>query len=393
MTATKKKTDRLKEPVRVRTKKLADGSESYYLDIYVNGRRSYEFLKMYHLPEVNARVREQNRATREAVETIRSQRIIGITQSRAGIKSKSAWQKLTLADWLERFYSNQERKGIKRVEKLRSIIKVINRYGKSTRMGEIDRKWALGFIDWIQHTYKGRQGKPLEQGTVVSYISQLSIALNAAVRAEWLGENPFMLLPAAERVRKPESKRQFLTIEEVKLLIATECRNMTVKQAYLFSCYCGLRLSDVEKLRWIDLVCNDGRYMIATVQQKTSTPIYTPLSKNAVRWLPERKPDGDDREPVFSALPSRPVINRILGQWTADAGIDKKITYHTSRHTFGTMMMTVGADLYTTCKLMGHADVRTTQLYAKIVDSKKIEAVDMVDRMFGKEDAGNQHGD
>ena len=393
MATTNKKSSKLKEPVRVRTKKLADGSESYYLDIYVNGRRSYEFLKMYHLPEVNARVREQNRATREAVETIRSQRIIEITQSRAGIKSKSAWQKLTLADWLERFYSNQERKGIKRVEKLRSIIKVVNRYGKSTRMGEIDRKWALGFIDWIQHTYKGRQGKPLEQGTVVSYISQLSIALNAAVRAEWLGENPFMQLPAAERVRKPESKRQFLTIEEVKLLIATECRNMTVKRAYLFSCYCGLRLSDVEKLRWIDLVCNDGRYMIATVQQKTSTPIYTPLSKNAVRWLPERKPDGDDREPVFSALPSRPVINRILGQWTADAGIDKKITYHTSRHTFGTMMMTVGADLYTTCKLMGHADVRTTQLYAKIVDSKKIEAVDMVDRMFGKEDAGNQHGD
>ena len=87
-------------------------------------------------------------------------------------------------------------------------------YGKSTRMGDIDKKWALGFIDWIQHTYTGRQGKPLEQGTVVSYISQLSIALNAAVRAEWLDENPFMLLSASERVKKPESKRQFLTIGE-----------------------------------------------------------------------------------------------------------------------------------------------------------------------------------
>lgn len=130
MAATNKKSNKLKEPVRVRTKKLADGSESYYLDIYVNGKRSYEFLKMYHLAEVNARVREQNRATREAVETIKSQRIIEITNSRAGIKSKSAWQKLTLADWLEKFYSNQERKGIKRIEKLRSIIKVINQYGK-----------------------------------------------------------------------------------------------------------------------------------------------------------------------------------------------------------------------------------------------------------------------
>ena len=113
MTANKK-SSKLKEPVRVRTKKLADGSESYYLDIYVNGKRSYEFLKMYHLPEVNARVREQNRATREAVEAIKSQRIIEITNSKAGIKSKSAWQKLTLADWLEKISMPfQERKGIK----------------------------------------------------------------------------------------------------------------------------------------------------------------------------------------------------------------------------------------------------------------------------------------
>ena len=89
----------------------------------------------------------------------------------------------------------------------------------------------------------------------------------------------------------------------------------------------------------------------------------------------------------FSALPSRMTTNKILRQWVEKAGIDKKITYHTSRHTFGTMMMTVGADLYTTCKLMGHADVRTTQIYAKIVDSKKIEAVDMVDKMFEQEEA------
>lgn len=379
MTANRK-SGRLKEPVRVRTKKLADGSESYYLDIYVDGKRSYEFLKMYHLPEVNVRVREQNRATRAAVETIKSQRIIDITNSKVGIKTKSAWAKLALADWMERFYALQERKGIRKIEKLRSVIKVVNQYGRNTKMGDIEKKWAIGFIDWIQHTYKGRNGN-VKQGTAVSYISMLSIALNAAVRAEWLGENPFMQLSAAERVKKPESKRQFLTIEEIKTLIATGCRSEIVKQAYLFSCYSALRLSDIENLRWKDLVCNDGRYMIATVQQKTSTPIYTPLSRNAIRWLPERKTDNDNAL-IFAALPSRPTTNKILGQWVKKAGIDKKITYHTSRHTFGTMMMTVGADLYTTCKLMGHADVRTTQIYAKIVDSKKIEAVGMVDKLF-----------
>ena len=73
--------------------------------------------------------------------------------------------------------------------------------------------------------------------------------------------------------------------------------------------------------------------------------------------------------------------------FTSSLPLALAILFHTSRHTFGTMMMTVGADLYTTCKLMGHADVRTTQIYAKIVDSKKIEAVDMVDKMFEQEEA------
>ncbi len=72
--------------------------------------------------------------------------------------------------------------------------------------------------------------------------------------------------------------------------------------------------------------------MIATVQQKTSTPIYTPLSQNAVKWLPERKADENDDTLVFAKLPSRPTTNKILKQWVEKAGIDKKITYHTTRH-------------------------------------------------------------
>lgn len=88
--ATTNKKIKLKEPVRIRTKKLADGSESYYLDIYADGKRSYEFLKLYRLPEINARVKEQNKATLAAVETIKSQRIIELTHNKAGLKNTSA---------------------------------------------------------------------------------------------------------------------------------------------------------------------------------------------------------------------------------------------------------------------------------------------------------------
>ena len=84
--ATTRKATRLKEPVKVRTKKLADGSESYYLDIYMDGKRSYEFLKLYLLPEINSMIKEQNRATKAAVEAIKSKRIIELTHSKAGLK-------------------------------------------------------------------------------------------------------------------------------------------------------------------------------------------------------------------------------------------------------------------------------------------------------------------
>ena len=85
---------------------------------------------------------------------------------------------------------------------------------------------------------------------------------------------------------------------------------------------------------------------------------------------------------MFDGLIAEPNINKVLAKWVAAAGITKKITYHTSRHTFATMMLTLGADLYTTCKLLGHANVKTTQLYAKIVYSKKVEVVNLVDKVF-----------
>ena len=99
MAANGKKT-KLKEPVKVRTKNLADGSESYYLDIYVDGKRQYEFLKLYRLPEINARVKEQNRATLAAVETIKSKRIIELTNNKAGLKNTSGRSKMLLSDWM-----------------------------------------------------------------------------------------------------------------------------------------------------------------------------------------------------------------------------------------------------------------------------------------------------
>ena len=365
----------------MRTKKLADGSESYYLDIYVDGKRSYEFLKLYLLPEINSRVKEQNRATKAAVEAIKSKRIIELTHSKAGLKKTSVRSKMLLDDWMETYLAEQEHKGARGVKLLRTVCRLLPLYKKKVKMGEIDKKWCLDFIDWLQHTYKTRWGNPLSPKSAADYVGYFSTVLNAAVRAEVIPENPIMTLAPTERIKVPESKREYLTIDEIKALIDTECPREDVKRAYLFSCYCGLRLSDIYALRWKDIFLDGEQYRVSTVMQKTTTPIYLPLSRHAVRWLPERDGEGDELK-IFAGLPAEPNINKVLAKWVAAAGITKKITYHTSRHSFATMMLTLGADLYTTCKLLGHANVKTTQIYAKIVDSKKVEAVNLVDNVF-----------
>ncbi len=114
--------------------------------------------------------------------------------------------------------------------------------------------------------------------------------------------------------------------------------------------------------------------------QKTKEPIYLPLSPEALKWMPERGDKTAD-DHVFD-LPSPSMMNILIKPWAKAAGIDKRFTFHTARHTFATMMLTLGADLYTTSKLLGHADVKMTQVYAKIINQKKDDAVNLVNGLF-----------
>jgi integrase len=113
--------------------------------------------------------------------------------------------------------------------------------------------------------------------------------------------------------------------------------------------------------------------------KKTEKPVIIPLSEEAKRWLPD--PKGFN-VPFFDIPTTGTVIGRALRKWAEAAGIDKHLSFHCSRHTFGTMMLTLGADLYTTSKLLGHTDVKMTQVYAKIINRKKDEAVNLVNGLF-----------
>lgn len=371
-----KKPKKVKEPIRLRTKDLSDGSKSLYLDVYRNGKRTYEYLKMYLIPETDRNARRQNEITMAAANAIKSKRIIELTSGEAGIVNHV--DKVYLLDWMKTYKEYQEKRDKKGVGQIIAVTHILKDYaGERLTLDRIDLDFCQGYIDYMLTTYRPK-GKPIAASTRNTYYQIFNGALNAAVRAKRLLRNPFNEMEKSEKPKMPESVRSYMTIEEVRSLIATPMENETVKSAYLFSCFCGLRISDVKGLKWKDVFLDHGQYRLAVAMQKTKEPIYLPLSNEALKWMPERgDKTGDDN--VFD-LPS--TVNTLIKPWAKAAGISKQFTFHTARHTFATMMLTLGADLYTVSKLLGHTSVRMTQVYAKIVNKKKDDAVNLTNGLF-----------
>lgn len=370
-----------KEPVRLREKELANGVRSLYLDIYVNGKRSYEFLKLYLIPETNPQAKVQNENTMRAANTIKLNRILEITNNKAGLKNTSIRAKMLLKDWMETFRQAQEQKGVKDQKLIHNTIHALTAYNINVAMRDVNRDYIIGLTNFLRNDYRSPRGKKLKDYSVINYLGCLRNALNMAMREDVIADNPIMKLSAQDKVKAPESQREYLTVEEVQQLEATDSPYPHIKQAFLFACYTGLRCSDVRTITWGKIVKDGEKYRLHTVMFKTKRPFYIPLSKKAMQWMPERGDKTDD-ELIFENIPVQVNTKLYLQPWLDKAGITKPITFHCSRHTFGTMMLTLGADIYTTSKLMGHTKVEVTQIYAKIINKKKDDAVSLIDQAF-----------
>jgi integrase len=370
-----------KEPVRLREKELANGVRSLYLDIYVNGKRSYEFLKLYLIPETNPQAKVQNENTMRAANTIKLNRILEITNNKAGLKNTSIRAKMLLKDWMETFRQAQEQKGVKDQKLIHNTIHALTAYNINVAMRDVNRDYIIGLTNFLRNDYRSPRGKKLKDYSVINYLGCLRNALNMAVREDVIADNPIMKLSAQDKVKAPESQREYLTVEEVQQLEATDSPYPHIKQAFLFACYTGLRCSDVRSITWGKIVKDGEKYRLHTVMFKTKRPFYIPLSKKAMQWMPERGDKTDD-DLIFENIPVQVNTKLYLQPWLDKAGITKPITFHCSRHTFGTMMLTLGADIYTTSKLMGHTKVEVTQIYAKIINKKKDDAVSLIDQAF-----------
>ena len=371
-----------KSPFKLRRRKLADGRVSLFLDRSVGGGHEYEFLQLYLLPETSSTAIRRNVRTLRKAEDILRERTEALINAKVETELAGSGTGMLLSDWLQTCCNNHKKRGAKDMGTINNVKRALHMFRPDTRLSDIDRQFCLDMIDWFRNTYKHRlTGNPISARTADTYCQTFRTMLNEAVREGLMDRNPWNRLETVEKIKKPESRREYLTIDEIRSMIATDCPNGLVKRAYLFSCFTGLRISDVRNLKWGDVYNENGQTFVSVVMKKTAKPLYIPLSRQALKWMPEKGESAFD-DYVFGNLVNYCNVNGNLKKWAEAAGIRKHISYHTSRHSFATMMLTLGADLYTVSKLLGHSSVRHTQIYARIIDRKKDEAVNLVDSVF-----------
>lgn len=373
----------IKEPIRLRTKALANGNKSLYLDKYVSGRREYEFLKLYLIPEIDSTTKARNINTLQAANAIKAQRLMDLANDTAGIIKPQARGKMRLVDWIDAQIEAARKDATDKTARIYRSLRghVVNFAGEGVMMKDVTPEFVRGFGLYLTEKV-GRYGRRLSRGSQYIYFKCLNTLLNKAVVNGIIPTNPYTRVSQADKPRLAEGAREYLTIEEVKKLIDSPCHSV-IKCAFLFSCFCGLRLSDVKALTWENVYVDRGQHFAKIIIKKTQKPFIIPLSAEAVRWMPERRDIGNSTC-VFDLTSVTDFAHAYnLRKWAERAGLTKHITFHVARHTFATMMLTAGADLYTVSKLLGHSNVATTQIYAKIVDAKKVEAVNLVNGIFG----------
>lgn len=345
------------------------GKTSLYLDYYHKGKRKTEYLNLYLEP--NAKTKEQkevNKKTQQLAETIRAQRQIEIQNGTFGFRDNEKL-KGSFTAYLQLLASKRQ-DSAGNYGNWDSMIKHMKAFIPQDISFEfVNRQFVQDFKEYLDRKAIAHGTQKLSQNSKYSYFNKLRAALKQAVKDGIIPHNP---AEGVEAFKQGEPEREFLTLDELQACVKAECDIPQLKTAFIFSCLTGLRWSDIQKLLWSEVQhSNEMGYYIRFRQKKTKGAETLPISEQAFNLLGERQ-DKDER--VFRGLKYSAWHNLKLQQWVMRAGITKTITFHCARHTYATLQLTMGTDIYTVSKLLGHRELKTTQVYAKIIDDKKKDA-------------------
>lgn len=344
--------------IKIREKKLKSGRKSLYLDIYHNGKRNYEFLKIGHLTGD----RKSDKEIEEKAKAIKSKRELQLFNETYDFEKKD--DDLLFTDYMQNIASEFEDKGNRNIN---TVLSHVREYGKKDiSFNEVDAKWVQGFKEYALTKVK--------QNTARTYLLILQSVLNKAQKKGLIKRNP---TNEVDNIAKDEPKIEYLTDEELNRLWDADIKRSDVKRAFLFSAYTGLRLSDVQRLKWNDIEeikkNGDAYKQVAIKMKKTNELIYIPISKKAEELL---KVKHRISEYVFDISPS--IVEYWLPKWAKKAKVEKHLHFHMSRHTFATRLLNKGINIFTVSKLLGHTSIEHTQKYLHLQDTDKKTAIDVL---------------
>lgn len=360
--------------VFLREKSISKGRKSLYLDFYpaiihpATGKKTRrEFLGLYlYVKPANPFETQHNKETRIHAESIRAQRQ---TEMYAGTYGGATSDAKRETDFIAYFRELAEKNFTSdgNYSNWISTYKHLNDcFPDGLVAGDVTKDLIEDFRQYlIEETGLAQNSKSVYFGRFKAAIKQ---AFQDGLLPEDVGKR-------VANIKGEETHREFVTLEELEKLARTECDAPDLKNGFIFSALTGLRFSDVRALTWGQVQGNEetGHYIRFT-QQKTKGRETLPIPAPALKVMGKR---GDKNQLVFPGLPVRVSgwHSAKLSQWFLRAGIERKLTFHSARHSFATIQLTLGTDIYTVSKMLGHKDLATTQIYAKIIDEKKKEAM------------------
>ena len=377
--------------VTLRDKPISKGRKSLYLDFYPpiphpeTGKPTRrEFLGLYTFEKPKTSTDKQhNSETQKIAESIRQKRENLLNKPE--IYSQYEKQQLKIKEqgeinFVEYFRKLANKRKASNYDNWISALHYLEAFTDGNlKFADLNEMVLEDFKDYLLSTKSKKSDKTtLSQNSAVSYFNKVKATIKHAYKDGILQSD---LNAKVSPIKPEETRREYLTIEELNTLAKTPFSNELLKRAVLFSALTGLRFSDIKKMVWseIEYIAGQG-YVINFDQKKTKGVEYYSLSEQAYNLTngSENPKEMKQDKHVFENLPYSAYHNKQLAKWVLEAGITKKITFHNFRHTFATLQLYSGTDIYTVSKLLGHKDLKTTQIYAKIVNEKMRIASDKI---------------
>ncbi len=342
--------------VTVRSLPIADGRLTLYLDIYMKGKRWKEYLGIYVLEKPRGTIqRDETSKYWKLAELKASERRLELERDPNPNKGKD---KQSVSEYCRAMMDSRQK------EKTRQGWKWAIQHLDSSRIGflslsELTVSDCRNFRSYLQ-------ASPLSQASQSKYFGLFMSAIRQAHLDDIL---PIDLKARVESIPRGNASKEFLRQHELDALFSTPLRSQTTRKAFLFSCLTGMRHSDLRALKWSNVHDQpDGTCELRYRMVKTGKEHILPIGSQARQILGERM-NADER--VLPYTPSIQSVNYTIHRWRVRAGITKKITFHSGRHTFATLALSNGVPLKVVSDYLGHSSVTQTEVYARLLEDER----------------------